>query len=634
MPEPEYSGSDSKQLRLARKRFKETKECPFEKKYREDTNRDIKFFTGEDQGWDDDGARAKLQEEGRPAMTLNRVAPIVRLIQGARPRADARFSAVEDGDVETANILNAVRDHVDSVNRWDFGENDWFRDGILKNASVVGIFPTYDEDIRGEIELTVEDRFKFFFDPHSKKRDRSDGEFLFKVERMSPDKAKRYWPKVKGRIDELTASADDQVSGHISRQQSKPDDYEDLKSDYYDSADNLLTVVYYWYKEYQKVTKIIDLMGFNTSYPEKFVFESPKSKEEVEAELAESAAPDRFKVVEVEYTDVKYMVFCHDVVFEEGDNPWNREDGKRTLLSKSFPYLVFEPERIHAGMRQELISILNPLQDPQKFHNKLASAILHIIGTSANSGWEYEKGAISRKEKQKLRKYGSKPGIDIEWNKGALSQGLARKIQPSVPPQSHMMQAKQMASDILDISGVESLVSTESLGKGASGKAIDLKQRQGGNIIDWVYDSFRFFQHVLTEYIRDAIQVLYNYEKVIRITGPETRYVRINENVYDQMGAVQQVLNDVTIGDYDVTIVDKDVLPTMRLERFKEFVALVKEGALQLPPPVLTKVVMELMEDPQLKQVVQEEMATFEQQMAQMQQQMMGQQQVLPGMAA
>jgi hypothetical protein len=184
-----------------------------------------------------------------------------------------------------------------------------------------------------------------------------------------------------------------------------------------------------------------------------------------------------------------------------------------------------------------------------------------------------------------------------------------------------MMQAKQMASDILDVSGVESLVSTESLGKGASGKAIDLKQRQGGNIIDWVFESFRFFQHVLTEYLRDAVQVLYNYEKVIRITGPNTRYVRINENVYDQMGAVSEVLNDVTIGDYDVSIVDKEVLPTMRLERFREFVSLVKENALQLPPPVLTKVVMELMEDPQLKQIVEEEMSVFEQQMAQMQQQ-------------
>jgi hypothetical protein len=613
----EIDSIEHKNLKPGRKRFKEVRECPAERTFREQSNKDLHYFTGEDQGWDDNGARARLKEEGRPAMTLNRVAPIIRLIQGARPQADARFTANEEGDVETADILNAVKDHVGSVNRWNFMESDWFRDGLVKSRAVVSIFPGYNKDIRGEIKLEVEDGHKFYFDPNAKRRDRSDGEFMFKVESLSPDKAKRMWPKSKGRIAELTMNADDDVSGHVSRQESKPDDYEDLRSDYYDSANNRLTIAYYWYKEYESVTKIIDLMD-----PANSVFESPKSKEEVEKELAEiSDTPERFRVVSVEYVNVRFLVFCHDIILEEGDNPWNRDDGKRTLLGENFPYICFEPERIHAGSRQELISILNPLHDPQKFHNKLASAIIHIIGTSANAGWEYEKQAISRKEKQKLKKYGSKPGVNIEWEKDAIAGNRTRKIQPTMPPQSHMMQAKQMASDILDVSGVESLVSTESLGKGASGKAIDLKQRQGGNIIDWVFESFRFYQHVLTEYIRDAIQLLYDYEKVIRITGPNTRYVRINENVYDQMGAISEVLNDVTIGDYDVSIVDKEVLPTMRLERFREFVALVKEGALQLPPPVLTKIVMELMEDPQLKQIVEEEMSVFEQQMAQMQQQ-------------
>ena len=203
----DFDSIENKTLKLGRKRFKEFRECPAEKKYREDTNRDIKFFTGEDQGWDDDGARAKLKEEGRPAVTLNRVAPIIRLIQGARPEADARFSATEEGDVDTADILNAVKDHVENVNRWNFGEADWFRDGIVKNGAVVGIFPNYDKDIRGEIALNVEDRFKFYFDPNAKKRTRSDGEAMFIVESMSPDQAKRMWPKSKAKIDELADSS-------------------------------------------------------------------------------------------------------------------------------------------------------------------------------------------------------------------------------------------------------------------------------------------------------------------------------------------------------------------------------------------------------------------------------------------
>jgi hypothetical protein len=179
-----------------------------------------------------------------------------------------------------------------------------------------------------------------------------------------------------------------------------------------------------------------------------------------------------------------------------------------------------------------------------------------------------------------------------------------------------MAEAKEMANALLDISGVESLVSTDSLGKGASGFAIDLKQKQGGNIISWIYDAFRFYQHILTEYTRDAIQVLYDYEKIIRIRGNKPKYVTINEPVYGMMGEEEQVLNDVTVGRYDVVISDKELMPTMRLERFRYFTELIKSGALPLPPPVLVKIVLHLLDDPELKQMVEEEMGVFEQAMA------------------
>jgi hypothetical protein len=66
---------------------------------------------------------------------------------------------------------------------------------------------------------------------------------------------------------------------------------------------------------------------------------------------------------------------------------------------------------------------------------------------------------------------------------------------------------------------------------------------------------------------------------------------------------------------YDVVITDKDVMPTMRMERFKQFVELVRNGALPLPPPVLLKIITTLLDDPELRNVVEEEMATLQQQM-------------------
>jgi len=251
------------------------------------------------------------------------------------------------------------------------------------------------------------------------------------------------------------------------------------------------------------------------------------------------------------------------------------------------------------------------LHDPQRFHNKLASAVIEIIGTGTKTGVDFEEGALTPTMAERFKKLGTKAGAAIEWTKGAISGGKFKYRNSTSNPQAEMLQAREMADSLLNISGVESLISTDSLGKNASGLAVDLKQRQGGNIISWVYESFRFFQYQLTEYVTDAIQVLYNYEKVIRIRGDKQKFITINKEVYDQTGGISEVLNNVTIGKYDFKIVEKDIMPSIRLERFRSFVELAKSGALAVPPEVMTKIILHLLDDPELKDIVEESMSEF-----------------------
>lgn len=598
------SGTGSKILQTAQKRLRDLKESKNEKEFRERGIEELKYFTGEDQGWDKDGARAKLIEEKRPAITLNRIAPIVRLMCGARPQTEAKYFAVEDGDVQTAATLNSCKTHIEDFNKWEFEASDWFLRGIVLNRWGVEIRPNYRHDPRGEIEYRTRDGFEFYLSD-SKKKDRSDMPDMIEFQTVPIDEAKRAFPDHKTKIDELVGYV---KGGEVteSRDSGEPDEYTDSRANYYDAASGMITVPRYWYKEYERRTKIIDLA-------EGEIWDSPKSEKELRKEIGEiSTAPERFHYLEYEKTTVRYITWLYDVELEEGVTPWEREDGQPTTLSENFPFIFFEPERIVVGARNEIISIINPLEDPQKFHNKLASAILEIIGTSPKEGVDYEKDAIEPEWKEILKSQGARAGAAIEWKKGALTEGKVKYRQHTANPQAEMMEAKEMAGALLDISGVESLVSTKELGKAASGIAIDLKQRQGGNIISWVYVSFRYFQHILAQYTLDAIQVLYDYHKIIRIRGTKPKYVEINQPVYDDTGEISEILNDVTIGKYDLSIADKELMPSMRLERFRYFTELVKSGSLPLPPEVLVKVVLHLLDDPELKEVVQEEMETFE----------------------
>lgn len=601
---PQTDGKN-KVLDEARERFKYAKDHPMEKKWRKTNEENLKYFTGEDQGWDEHGDRAVLNQEGRPALTMNHISPIFRLICGARPKIEAGYLPSGEGRNETAAILEACRDHVEDDNKFSYMEDDWFKMGALVNRSVIGIMPNYDKDVRGDIELTFEDGYNVYLDWDSVRKDRKDMQYMFLVPSMSKERATHLWPKKKKEIEELIGYCD---AGRPTeaRDTDPVDRYKDAQSEYYNIETKKFSPVYYWHKTYEKAIKIVD-KATNTVHDSKM-----KTKAEAEQALEEMQAQDRYTVLERDFIRVRYMVFAHDIVFEEGVTPWERPDGQRTELSNNFPYIINEPDRIVFGLKQELIEIMASYKDPQKYHNKLASSILHIINSQAKGGYDYEKGAITPDNLKKLNESGSKPGANIEW------EHLDKKAPRGTPqaPQAEMVMAERMSSALLDISGVESLVSTRSLGKSASGKAIDAKMAQGGNVISWLYRSFSFFQNQLADYLRDAIQCLYDYEKVVRIRGRKAKHVRINEPVYDEQGQIAKILNDVTQGRYDTHIREKEDMPTIRLERLKYFSEMIKSGALALPPEVLTKVIMELMDDPDLRDLIEEEMGAWMQQQA------------------
>ena len=600
---PTVSDAKNAILDQARQFWKRVKDHEIEKKLRDEAIKNIGYFTGEDQGWDDDGARATLEGEGRPALTLNRTHPIIRLICGARPKAKVTYMPTEQGKEQTAAVLSSCKDYVDDSNMWEFKEDDaLFRSLVLKRA-IIELRPNYSRDPRGEIDLHLVNSNDVYCDPDSEERDRSDQQHMIVVKNVSKQEARRMFPGKKTEIENLSGYIVNPSTSE-SRDTNPNDGYADSQADYYNSDTKKLSLIYYWYKTYEKVTKIVDATSGKVN-------DSPLKKAEADQKIAEVGGSERFKAIEREFVRINWIVFSHDIEFERGTTPWERKDGQNTKLAENFPFIIEELDRIVFGLRQYLIDFMFMLRDPQKYHNKLASSILHIINTQAKGGYDYETGSLSPENKRKLEDFGSKPGVNIEWETGALSANKVKPRTPGVMPQAEMATAESMSRELLDISGVESLISTKSLGKNASGKAIDIKTQQGGNIINWIYRYHSFFMHQLAEYVRDAIQTQFDYQKVIRIRGDKPKYMTINQVKYDQQGGIQEVLNNVTEGKFGTKITEKEDVPTMKLERFKYFSEMVKSGLLQIPPTVMQKIVLELMDDPDLKEMVEQEMGDF-----------------------
>ena len=139
------------------------------------------------------------------------------------------------------------------------------------------------------------------------------------------------------------------------------------------------------------------------------------------------------------------------------------------------------------------------------------------------------------------------------------------RLQPEPPPIGIMTAAESINKDLQAVVGI---VDPNQLPQGnISGKALMGQQQQ----ID--LSNFHYFDN-LTRSIRhtgkiilDLIPKIYDRERVLRIIGADGQpeMVTLNERKVDELG-VEKVLNDVTIGEYDVVMDTGPGYQSKRLE--------------------------------------------------------------------
>ena len=85
------------------------------------------------------------------------------------------------------------------------------------------------------------------------------------------------------------------------------------------------------------------------------------------------------------------------------------------------PYFPYWRRGKPFGMVRNLIS-------PQEQLNKISSQELHIVNTTANSGWIVESGSLTGMNADDLEEHGAETGLVLEFNRGSTPPG---KIPPN-----------------------------------------------------------------------------------------------------------------------------------------------------------------------------------------------------------
>lgn len=474
--------------------------------------------------------KTAVEAQGRPAYTFNEIQSTIKLVCGyqRQNRQDIKIVGVEGGDLRLAEIMTLLIKNIMTHKKGDYKVSHLFQDGVVCSRGNIELAIDYEQDmITGDICLYHRSPLDISIDPYFKEYDLSDADYVLKqIPNLTEGKLLSLYPGQKAKIAMATA---------------KPD-ADSLEKNRY-----VLTEA--WYYKHKTKTFLVDVMRGTVEEQEKKI-----TKQEEKAIL--SISP-HLRLVQQQVPVPHVVSEVGDVILQDEVSPYYPALKTTPMISYISGWCPSA-----ATMEQRCQGIARALKDPQRSINKRNSQALHIINTTANSGWVIDDDSLSEDEEDKLTRFGAAAGIVIKKKSGSQVE----RLTPVSAPMAQLILSDKNVDQIRRISGIN----PDLLGmseRQESGRALALRQQQGIITIQDVFDNLRYTTHELALSLMALIRHSYTPEKVIRVCGED---VTLEE--------AEAVLSIGDMSQYDIAIDEVSSSPTMRIANFMTLMEMKEKG--------------------------------------------------------
>jgi len=480
---------------------------------------------------------ASLDDEGRPALTINTILPTVNTVLGEQStrRADVNFKPTGNGTQEIADVLNKLYLQISANNKLDWLEGTVFADGLIQDRGYFDVRIDFTDHIQGEVRISTKDPLDILIDPDAKEYDPKTWNEIFETKWMSLDQIEEQYGQKEA--DRLRVAAE---YGNTMGQDSV--EYEETRyGDTYTGVEynqgsttnpeenrqlRAVRVIERQYYQLKECTYYVDrVTGDMRVVPGNW----GKRK------LQKFADDYGLDILTRQDRKVRWTVTADKVVLFDDWSPYD--------CFTIVPYFPYWRRGRPFGMVRNLIS-------PQEQLNKISSQELHIVNTTANSGWIVENGSLNGMTADDLEEHGAETGLVLEYNRGSSPPA---KIPPNQIPTGLDRISQKAAANIKQISGIsDAMLGTDS--PEVSGVAIQAKQNRGALMIQVPLDNLQKTRQYLAEHILRLVQAYYTEERLIQITDeadPMKPEVPLRINAVTPEG---DIINDLTLGEYKVVI--------------------------------------------------------------------------------
>ena len=508
--------------------------------------------------------RARLERAGRPALTLNVVESLIRALGGMQCalRNDVRYLPTGDSaTAASAKVMDAVWLYTQQQNDLDFLETDVYLKGLIMDRAYYDVRVNHTAGFAAEIQITSPRSQDIILDSSVDTYDPNTGNWpqVFK---------RRFW-SYEDLKQEYGKDAADQI-----RYQPMPDWYA-----YEDSfmCQQMGGLPYYrgampsdesrirgyllnerQYAVWKKKDVFVDVTTGDIS-------EIPESWDRNRVSMALQQFPELSTTRQTVRT-IRWTVCSETTVLHDEDSPY-----------RNYTIIPYFPVFIDGEAKGAVGSII----DPQEMFNKVSSQELHIINTTANSGWKVKVGTLKNMSVEELEEVGSRSGFVAEVTD---MDGL-EKIQPNQVPQGHdrlSFKADQIMRSLMGVSNQARGFAREDV----AGEAILANQAaQDVNSALWMANLHRTKQ-MLARAVADCARDHYTDTRVIMINQGSAFRPQMESITLNQPTEEGTVLNDTTAGRYSTVLVPAPSRTTMSQEDF-ELLLKMRELGIGIPDDLL-----------------------------------------------
>lgn len=521
-----------------------------------------RFFRGLQ--WDERDL-ALLQAQKRPALTINKILSTISNVMGDQiyNRAEISFQPRSGAPSGNADKLTKLFKYVSQDNKLDWVRSDVFSDGIITSRGFFDVRMDFNDNLMGDVRITRVNPKNVIIDPDAEEYNPDTWNDVFVTKWLTADeiailyneddaeylrnRAGSFFPYGYDSIDFVR----DRFAGRVH------------SNSYYlgvTDESSVMRSIRVLERQHKKLDN--QKHFFDPSTGDTRPIPDAWSRDKI------AAVRDQFRleVIKKLVSRIRWTVTADNCVLHDDWSPY-----KHMTIVPYFPYL----------RHGHTVGLVENLLGPQEMLNKVSSQELHVINTTANSGWKVKTGSLRNMSIEELEQRGAETGLIIELD----DPDALQKIQPNQVPTGLDRLTYKAEEHIKSISGVSDYMTGQAR-EDVSAKAVAMNQNRGSFNLAKITDSLNRTDQILATAVLDLIQQFYTDPRVVnvthdRLTG-EVQEVSVNQ--VDE--ATGEILNDLTLGEYDVVVTSTPVRETLEDSQFQQALAL-RELGISIPDSTL-----------------------------------------------